>query len=88
MRRPNPPVFKRHIGSLVGGGEIQYFRDGVMVVDLQNLTTWQNLGDNTFKEGYLLGWANSGFTETTFAYISNVTFSTARLSPTLAAASP
>jgi hypothetical protein len=75
-------------GPGAADGVIQYFRDGVMVVDLQNLTTWQNLGDNTFKEGYLLGWANSGFTETTFAYISNVTFSTARLSPTLAAASP
>jgi hypothetical protein len=29
MRRPNPPVFKRHIGSVIGGGELQYFRDGV-----------------------------------------------------------
>ena len=29
MRRPNPPVVKRHIGSVVGGGEIQYFRDDV-----------------------------------------------------------
>jgi hypothetical protein len=29
MLRPNPAIAKRHIGSALGGAEIQYFRDGV-----------------------------------------------------------
>ena len=32
MRRPNPPVVKRHIGSFGGGTGVEYFKDGV---DLQ-----------------------------------------------------
>jgi hypothetical protein len=31
MRRPNPPVVKRHIGSFGGGSGIEYFREGVDV---------------------------------------------------------
>jgi hypothetical protein len=65
-------------------GVMQYYRDGIAVVDAQNLTSWQNLGQNVWKEGYLLGWANSGFSELTYAYISNVTFSTTRLPSTVA----
>ena len=29
MRRPNPPVVRRHIGSILAGGGIEYFREGV-----------------------------------------------------------
>ena len=29
MRRPNPAVMRKHIGSIVGGSEIRYFRDDV-----------------------------------------------------------
>jgi hypothetical protein len=66
-------------GPGMADGAIEYYRDGLKVVDLHNITSWQTLGDNVWKAGYLLGWANSGFTETTFAYVSDVTFSTARL---------
>ena len=71
-------------GPGMADGVLQYYRDGVAVIDAQNLTSWQNLGQNVWKEGYLLGWANSGFSELTYAYISNVTFSTSRLPSTVA----
>jgi hypothetical protein len=68
-------------GPGVADGVIQYDRDGELVVDIENVVSYQTLGENVWKTGYLLGWANTGFSDTTYAYISNVTFSTARLTP-------
>lgn len=60
-------------------GVLQFFRDGVIVFGRQDIDGWQRLGDNVWKEGYILGWANSGFRVTTYAYISDISFSRARL---------
>jgi hypothetical protein len=69
-------------------GVLQYYRDGLPVVDIRNVNGYQTLGSNVWKVGYLLGWANSGFTDTTYAYLSNIVFSTTRLTSTVATASP
>jgi hypothetical protein len=53
--------------------------DGAAVVDMRNVDGFQALGENIWKQGYLLGWADSGFSTTSYAYISNVTFSTGRM---------
>lgn len=60
-------------------GVLQYYRDGARVVDIRNVDGFEKLGSNTWKAGYLLGWSNSGFSQTTYAYVSNVTFSRTRL---------
>ena len=67
--------------SAVGAadGIMQYYKDGQLVVDIRNVDGYQLMGENEWKAGYLFGWANSGFTDTTYAYISNVTFSRSRL---------
>jgi hypothetical protein len=60
-------------------GILEAYRDGTKIVSQQNLSVYPTMGDNFFREGYLLGWANSGFDVTTYAYISDVTFSAVRL---------
>jgi hypothetical protein len=72
-------------GPGIADGVLQYYRDDTAVVDIRNVDSYQPLGQNVWKEGYLLGWANSGFSQTTYAFISNVTFSTARLPLTVVA---
>lgn len=59
-------------------GVLEYFKDDLPVFSRSDLDSYQSLGQNVWKEGYLLGWANSGFSQTTYAYISNVVFSTTR----------
>jgi len=51
-----------------------------MVDDLDNHS---ELGFNYFEDGYLLGWANSGFNEETVMYIDNVVFSTGETSSSI-----
>ena len=60
-------------------GILQVYRDGNKIIDLSQLDSYPTLGENYFREGYLLGWSASGFESTTYEYISNVTFSTQRL---------
>lgn len=43
---------------------------------------WYVAGARGFDNGYLLGWANSGFTEQTKFYIDNIVFSTTRIGTT------
>ncbi len=63
----------------VPDGALQIYKDGQSVFDRRDIDSFQQLGQNIWKTGYLLGWADSGFLQTTFAYISDVTFSTTRL---------
>ncbi len=55
-------------------GIAQMWKDGVQVVDLTAINNWGGTGKNYFDAGYLLGWSNSGFAETTVFYIDNVVF--------------
>jgi hypothetical protein len=63
----------------VRDGVLQIYRNGYPIIDQRDLDIYPSLGENVFREGYLLGWANSGFDSTTYAYMSDVTFSTQRL---------
>lgn len=57
-------------------GAAQIWKDGKKIMDLTNLENWAPAASNYFDVGYLLGWANSGFTETTDIYLDNVIFGT------------
>ncbi|ALC16847.1 polysaccharide lyase [Desulfuromonas soudanensis] len=63
--------FKPDTGS--GNGAIEFWVDGIKKFSYTNL----NLCDAPYlKNGYLMGWSNSGFAEQTDIYIDDVTFST------------
>lgn len=63
-----------------GVAEIWKTRDGVQT-KLMGITNgdWYVPGQPGFDQGYLLGWANSGFSQTTIFYIDNVVVSTTPL---------
>lgn len=63
-----------------GVAEIWKTRDGVQQ-KLMSITNgdWYVSGQRGFDQGYLLGWANSGFDQTTVFYIDNVVVSTTSL---------
>lgn len=63
-----------------GVAEIWKTRDGVRqkILNIQD-GAWYVTGQPGFSVGYLLGWANSGFDETTVFYIDNIVFSTQSL---------
>ena len=63
----------------VADGAMRYYRNGQLLFDINNIDSYQSSGSNVWKAGYLFGWANSGFTDTTYVYISDVTFSRSRL---------
>jgi hypothetical protein len=53
-------------------GVLQLWADGVLHVDMHGLDLAPNPGGNRFfRNGYLMGWANSGFTEATNVYIDD-----------------
>ena len=60
--------------------QVWKIRDGVthMIHDIRD-GAWYAPGQPGFDQGYLLGWANSGFAEETVFYIDNVEFSTTSL---------
>lgn len=60
-------------------GILEVYQDGAQVISMRNLNTYATSGINLWREGYLLGWANSGFDTTTYVYVSNVSFSTGRI---------
>lgn len=58
-------------------GTLNLWKNGVLVIDNTNTVNHYRTGEtHAFRYGYLLGWSNSGFTETTDLYIDNVTFAT------------
>lgn len=53
-------------------GVFQMWVDGALGVNLQNLPLAASAGGNNwFRNGYLMGWANSGFTQTTSVYLDD-----------------
>jgi hypothetical protein len=63
-----------------GVAEVWKTRGGVQqkIMSIMN-GNWYVSGQRGFDQGYLLGWANSGFSQTTVFYIDNVVFSTTSL---------
>ena len=60
---------------------LQWWVNDKLVVDAHNLS-WEGApcGASTFlRNGYLMGWANSGFTDNTDVFIDDVVFSTTRI---------
>jgi polysaccharide lyase-like protein len=58
-------------------GTLQFWKNGTLIIN--NLGTVDNYyegGAHGYRYGYLLGWANSGFTQTTYIYIDDVVFGT------------
>ena len=63
--------------SANNNGVIEIWRDGVALFSGTNLPTYPTGGTgNYYNFGYILGWANSGFTQATNVYIDDVSFST------------
>lgn len=56
-------------------GEARWWIDGELVYENTELpNAAESESDNVLDRGYLLGWANSGFTELTHVYVDDVTF--------------
>lgn len=54
-------------------GVIRMWEDGVLKIDHKNLPIYPNGGaGNAFTEGYLMGWSNSGFDQTSFCYLADI----------------
>ena len=64
-------------GPNADDGLIQVWKNGRLVVDQQGMHFWSDWAgaNNYFLNGYLLGWANSGFDETTHLYVDDVVIS-------------
>ncbi len=53
-------------------GVIQMWKDGVMILSNTTLTWYDSSNTaNYLTQGYLLGWSNSGFTQTTNMYVDD-----------------
>ncbi len=53
-------------------GMLQMWFDGALRIDMQGLDLAPNAGgDRWFRNGYLMGWANSGFDQTTALYVDD-----------------
>lgn len=65
---------KIHIATDTGNGAVvELWRDGVKIIDdkVSNIPKTNNY----FRNGYILGWANSGFDKTTNIYVDDVKIS-------------
>lgn len=72
--------FKRDSGA--GDGAFQLWVDGVRVAGATNLSyEGASSFSGYFGEGYLMGWANSGFDQQTDFYIDDVVFSDSYIGP-------
>jgi uncharacterized protein YjdB len=61
-------------------GVLQLWADGVLRVDMRNLDMAAEAGaNNFFRNGYLMGWSNSGFNQNTAVYVDD--FKIFRASP-------
>ncbi|MBU1389736.1 MAG: hypothetical protein KKE62_16130 [Proteobacteria bacterium] len=71
------------IDSGAGDGALQFWVDGELKISGENLS-WLGApcGVNKFlRNGYLMGWSNSGFDQDTAVYIDDVVFSTNYIGP-------
>lgn len=61
-------------GNFANDGVMQLWKNDVPVIDVRNLDNY-GLVKNYIDEIYILGWSNSGYTETTSFYLDNFIFS-------------
>lgn len=62
-------------------GIIHVIKNGKDYLNVRNIGNYSDKGTSYLDSGYLLGWANSGYTEETTFYIDNIIFSTDSISP-------
>lgn len=60
-----------HLRAGEADGVVALWRDDTLVYSYDPAPLWTSSGVNSFRRGYLLGWANSGFTEETRFYITD-----------------
>lgn len=53
-------------------GIIRVTKSGIVALNMTNVNNWGSGAARNFRYGYLMGWANSGFTNTTDFYIDDV----------------
>jgi hypothetical protein len=73
-------VHTKFASSANNDGVIEIWKDGKLVFSKYNLNNFSNIR-NGVDQGYLFGWANTGFKETTHIYIDNVVFSNKPITP-------
>lgn len=66
-------------GQDTNDGVMQLWKNGVQLVNITNLDAWGGTGSNYFDAGYVLGWANSGFSQQTLFYVDNFVIATESL---------
>jgi hypothetical protein len=77
-------LFEWHfkLDSGAGNGALEFFVDGVKKFGRNDLAyDGAPCAPGYFKIGYLMGWANAGFTQDTDIYIDDVVFSTTYVGP-------
>ncbi len=58
--------------STSADGVMKIWKNGTQMGNITNLASWGGSGENYISEAYLLGWANSGFSQETLMYIDDV----------------
>ena len=54
-------------------GVVQLWVDDVLTIDNRSAALYPTAGTgNYFSDGYLMGWSNSGFDQTSYTYIDDV----------------
>jgi hypothetical protein len=67
-------------------GVMELWKNGQTLISVKNLPSNGTSGLNYIDEAYILGWANSGFTEKTVMYVDNVLISDSPIALTEAGA--
>lgn len=65
---------KTSTGENQNDGIIELWKDNTLVYSHYEMDIWFAGGNNFWRTGYLLGWANTGFTEETSFFIDDVKF--------------
>lgn len=59
-------------------GTMKLWKNGQLIIDDSNkINNYWSSNPHAYRYGYLLGWSNTGFTNTTYMYIDDVIFATA-----------
>jgi hypothetical protein len=62
-------------------GVMEIWKNGELIISKRNLASNGTSGLNYMDEAYILGWANSGFSQTTYMYVDNFVISDSAISP-------
>ena len=60
-------------------GVVEVWKNGKLEHGVYNVRNHSSTGPNGVDKGYLLGWANTGFQNTTIIYIDDCVFSNTRI---------